>query len=140
MKYPHQSPFFDFNYHFLGQNETKLIEKDIELQVKQLLNELRQKSLSVPDQFSEKEWSGEAARRLVKFEKIITKAFEQHPLVVSHTSGRVWTIWNAVVYCSTLYTTIGLCATFTKSNLTKYNLSKVMDTFIQPHSLDASSL
>ncbi|XP_066253172.1 TWiK family of potassium channels protein 18-like [Euwallacea similis] len=90
-----------------GQNETKLIERDIELQVKELLDELRQKSLSVPDQFSEKEWSGEAARRLVKFEKKITMAFQQHPLVVSHISSRVWTIWNAVVYCSTLYTTIG---------------------------------
>ncbi|ENN70387.1 hypothetical protein D910_08391, partial [Dendroctonus ponderosae] len=90
-----------------GQNETKLIERDIELQVKELLNELRYKSLSVPEQFSEKEWSGEAARRLVKFERKITLAFQQHPLVVSHTNGRVWTIWNAVVYCSTLYTTIG---------------------------------
>ncbi|KAL1492080.1 hypothetical protein ABEB36_012575 [Hypothenemus hampei] len=90
-----------------GQNETKLIERDIELQVKELLDELRRKSLSVPEQFSEKEWSGEAARRLIQFEKKITLAFQQHPLVVSHTSGRVWTIWNAVVYCSTLYTTIG---------------------------------
>ncbi|CAG9760150.1 unnamed protein product [Ceutorhynchus assimilis] len=90
-----------------GQNETRLIERDINLEVKALINELRIKSLSVPEQFSEKEWIGEAARRLERFESKLTAAFKQHPLVVSHINGRVWTIWNAVVYCSTLYTTIG---------------------------------
>ncbi|XP_050304655.1 TWiK family of potassium channels protein 18-like isoform X2 [Anthonomus grandis grandis] len=90
-----------------GQNETTLIERDMKLQVRHLLEEIRTKSLTAPEEFSEKEWIGAAARTIIKFEAKITDAYRHHPLVVSHTSGRVWTIWNSIVYCATLYTTIG---------------------------------
>ncbi|XP_030750308.1 TWiK family of potassium channels protein 18-like [Sitophilus oryzae] len=90
-----------------GQNETKLIERDVQLQIEELLSDLRSKSLVLPRQFSLQEWRGEAARKIAGFEEQIKRAYDRHPLVVSHTDGKVWTIWNAIVYCSTLYTTIG---------------------------------
>lgn len=92
---------------FLGQNETKLIQRDVQLHINELLDDLRVKSLTLPKQFSMKEWKGEAARQIKIFEKQITKSYDEHPLVVSHTDGKVWTLWNSIVYCSTLYTTIG---------------------------------
>ncbi|XP_060527836.1 TWiK family of potassium channels protein 7-like [Cylas formicarius] len=90
-----------------GRNESKLIKQEIRLEIRELLRQLRLKAHVIPARYSAEEWVGEASRVIMRFEERMTDAYDKHPLVVSSPNQEVWTIWNSIVYCATLYTTIG---------------------------------
>lgn len=75
-----------------------------------LLIELREDSLTIPTRESVQNWEGVAVQKLKDFDIILIEAYNRDPLIVSNTGGdKVWSMWNAVVYCATVYTTIGKC-------------------------------
>lgn len=49
-------------------------------------------------------WKGGARRELMKYEEHL---YEFYKLGVIDRGEKVWTFWNAVFYCGTIYTTIG---------------------------------
>ncbi|EFN82793.1 hypothetical protein EAI_01952 [Harpegnathos saltator] len=49
-------------------------------------------------------WRGQAANRLMKYEEHL---YEFYKRGVTDLGQKVWTFWNAVFYCGTIYTTIG---------------------------------
>lgn len=49
-------------------------------------------------------WRGKAASQLMDYE-IKLKEHYKHGLM--NENEKVWTFWNAVFYCGTIYTTIG---------------------------------
>ncbi|CAH0555305.1 unnamed protein product [Brassicogethes aeneus] len=89
-----------------GANEEKIVEGDIRRERYSLIKELRNLSIQMPSLTSEDEWEGEAARRLMDFESKVTDAYSKHALIVANRGDKIWTVWNAMVYCSTIYTTM----------------------------------
>lgn len=53
------------------------------------------------------EWSGRASKLLEDFENYFVEAIKNHSLIVANRGPKIWTFWNSMVYCSTIYTTIG---------------------------------
>lgn len=49
-------------------------------------------------------WRGTAANKLMKYEEHLYEFFKRG---VTDRGEKVWTFWNAVFYCGTIYTTIG---------------------------------
>ncbi|KAJ8865807.1 hypothetical protein PR048_033329 [Dryococelus australis] len=70
-----------------------------------MLQDLRRLALD-PQYVDEAEWEGAAVNHMLKFEEQLYEAFK-HGHTHEHT--KVWSFWNAVFYCGTIYTTIGEC-------------------------------
>lgn len=49
-------------------------------------------------------WKGRAANELMEYEMHL---YEFYKRGVTDRGEKVWTFWNAVFYCGTIYTTIG---------------------------------
>lgn len=49
-------------------------------------------------------WDGRARNELIKYEKHL---YEFYKRGATDRGQKVWTFWNAVFYCGTIYTTIG---------------------------------
>lgn len=49
-------------------------------------------------------WKGKASNLLGSYEE---KLFEYYKSGFTSKKDKVWTFWNAVFYCGTIYTTIG---------------------------------
>ncbi|VEN53303.1 unnamed protein product, partial [Callosobruchus maculatus] len=91
---------------YSGHNE-KIISRDIRKERYILIRELRNLSLIMPQRTSEGEWEGEAARKMIDYEDAIIDAYRRNTLLLTYPEGSVWTMLNAVVFCATVYTTIG---------------------------------
>ncbi|CAG9830025.1 unnamed protein product [Diabrotica balteata] len=61
----------------------------------------------MPDKTSEGEWEGAAARLIFKYEDNIILAYQRSQLILINRGHKIWTLWNAIVYCATVYTTLG---------------------------------
>lgn len=90
----------------------QVVEGDARMAKYTLIRELRNLSLTMPLKTSEGEWEGEAFRRLEKFEDTVIEIFKAHALVAANHGGKIWTLWNAIVFCATIYTTIGRVSIF----------------------------
>nr|XP_015839298.1 PREDICTED: potassium channel subfamily K member 18-like isoform X3 [Tribolium castaneum] len=88
-------------------------ESTVELDLKdsrdELLRELRVTSLQTPVEKSLDEWIGEASRHIQKrYESRLENYYSHHKLAVTNgIEKKIWTFWNSVVFCSTVYTSIG---------------------------------
>ena len=101
-----------------------MTEVDIRSKRRALLEELRNLSIQIPSEKSIGEWQGEATRKLEVFEDYIIENYNNHKLIMTNRGRKLWTFWNAVFYCSTIYTTIGKFLTFVCSDLwCSYSLS-----------------
>ncbi|KAJ8917878.1 hypothetical protein NQ315_010791 [Exocentrus adspersus] len=89
-----------------GQNEQKVIGR-INKEMDRLLDELRTDSINIPRIASHKEWEGSAILKIREFNSKVIDAYERDPLVVGNTGDKMWSMWNALVYCATVYTTMG---------------------------------
>lgn len=49
-------------------------------------------------------WKGQAANELMEYENDLYEFFKRG---LTDRGRKVWTFWNAVFYCGTIYTTIG---------------------------------
>lgn len=56
---------------------------------------------------TEEEFQGDAYRTVEKFSFDIFDIYKNNQLFRNANRGKVWTYWNALVYCGTIYTTIG---------------------------------
>nr|XP_023029020.1 TWiK family of potassium channels protein 18 isoform X3 [Leptinotarsa decemlineata]XP_023029021.1 TWiK family of potassium channels protein 18 isoform X3 [Leptinotarsa decemlineata] len=91
----------------MWQNEQRIVERDLRKDRYQLIRELRNLSVEMPSRTSDGEWEGEAVRKVLDFETKLIDAYQKHALIVTNQGDKIWTMWNAIVYCATIYTTIG---------------------------------
>ncbi|KAF5291148.1 hypothetical protein FQA39_LY14390 [Lamprigera yunnana] len=89
-----------------GTDEDVVVE-DIRRARFDLVWELRNYSDKLPKLTSEGEWEGAAAKRLELYEKFIIDAYKNKTLIIMNDGPKLWSFFNAVVYCGTIYTTIG---------------------------------
>jgi hypothetical protein len=53
---------------------------------------------------NDNDWEGRAVEEMLKFENIL---YEYYKHDVTPQQSKVWSFWNAIFYCGTIYTTIG---------------------------------
>lgn len=95
------------NFYFLpGTNEETVIS-DIRNERYKLIRTLQALAVSKPQLTKLEEWEGEAALLLEEFEDYLIDAFKKETYNVANHGPKIWTFWNSMVYCSTIYTTIG---------------------------------
>lgn len=56
---------------------------------------------------TEEEFQGDAYRTVEQFSFEIFDIYKNNQLFRNANRGKVWTFWNALVYCGTIYTTMG---------------------------------
>ncbi|KAF5307979.1 hypothetical protein FQR65_LT06547 [Abscondita terminalis] len=89
-----------------GTDEDVVVE-DIRKARFDLIWELKNYSDDLLKRTSTGEWEGAAAKRLEMYEKFIIDAYKNKSLIVMNDGPKLWSFFNAVVYCGTIYTTIG---------------------------------
>lgn len=90
-----------------GRNEEQLQESDLRPIRDNLIKNLRKLSLTIPEEATDEEWKGTASSTLQDYENIVGKWYTEHKFYSQGTSKKKWTFSNAVVYCATIYTTMG---------------------------------
>ncbi|KAK9881734.1 hypothetical protein WA026_017256, partial [Henosepilachna vigintioctopunctata] len=89
-------------------NEDKIVIPNLQRERYSLIRSIRDSATTIPDEKSEKEFEGEAYRQVREFEGKLIESFLKDQLIVANGGDRkIWTFWNAVVFCSTVYTSIG---------------------------------
>jgi hypothetical protein len=104
-------PKLRFNYKitsFPGQAESA-VELDLARARDDLLKELRITSVRTPVEKSLEEWIGEASRHIESnYERRMGNYYSSHKLaVINGIDNKIWTFWNSIVFCGTVYTSIG---------------------------------
>lgn len=56
---------------------------------------------------TEEEVEGEAYRMVENFSFEVFDIYKNNALFRNANRGKVWTFWNALVFCGTIYTTMG---------------------------------
>ncbi|XP_044755583.1 potassium channel subfamily K member 1 isoform X3 [Coccinella septempunctata] len=91
-----------------GYNEEAIVVPNLQKERYTLIRSLREYAITVPEEKSIGEYEGLAFRKLKEFESLIIDSYSKDKLIVSNGGERkIWTFFNAVVYCSTIYTSIG---------------------------------
>lgn len=72
-----------------------------------VLKILREISLRRPEETSDGEWQGDSVRELLKYEDKLMEHWSTKALVAANRGKKIWSLWNAIFYCGTIYTTIG---------------------------------
>jgi len=68
------------------------------------LEELRKLTLDPQLADNYEDWRGRAVSEMHKFEEILYESFKHGS---TPKEKNIWSFWNAVFYCGTIYTTIG---------------------------------
>jgi hypothetical protein len=91
-----------------GQAESA-VELDLARARDDLLKELRITSVRTPVEKSLEEWIGEASRHIESnYERRMGNYYSSHKLaVINGIDNKIWTFWNSIVFCGTVYTSIG---------------------------------
>lgn len=92
---------------FLGANEEQLKAKDLHDDRYRLIRVLRNLSITLPAKTTEEEWEGAASTLVRAYEDKIGEYFQTYALIMANRGTKIWTVWNAIVYCATVYTTLG---------------------------------
>ncbi|KAL3270365.1 hypothetical protein HHI36_009412 [Cryptolaemus montrouzieri] len=91
-----------------GYNEDQIVIPNLQKERYLVIRNLREFATTIPQEKSVGEYEGRAYRRIREFEEKIIESFLKDQLIVANGGERkIWTFWNAVVYCSTIYTSIG---------------------------------
>jgi hypothetical protein len=86
-----------------GSHEEKLLD-DLHDKRYQLVQELRRLTRDEVLAENDKDWEGRAVAELKKFEVDLYESFKVDG---KPNKEPVWSFWNAVFFCGTIYTTIG---------------------------------
>ncbi|KAK4876191.1 hypothetical protein RN001_012613 [Aquatica leii] len=89
-----------------GTDEDVVVE-DIRKARFDLVWELKNYSDDLLKRTSLGEWEGAAVKRIALYEQFIIEAYKNKSLIVMNDGPKLWSFFNAVVYCGTIYTTIG---------------------------------
>ncbi|KAB0795101.1 hypothetical protein PPYR_11940 [Photinus pyralis] len=98
-----------------GTDEDVVVE-DVRKARFDLIWELRNYSNTIPRLKSEGEWEGAASKRIEEYEAFIIQAYKNKSLIIMNDGPKLWSFFNAVVYCGTIYTTIGYGHMFPTTN------------------------
>lgn len=74
------------------------------LQVLQVLKDIASRS---PETTTDEEIMGDSYTALLEYEDTLQDYWSRKALIVANRGSKIWTFWNAVFYCGTIYTTIG---------------------------------
>lgn len=89
-----------------GRHEEKVVRGDERRAIYDLIRDLRLKMEKI-NVTTEEEFQGEAYRTVEKFSFEIFDIYKNNQLFRNANRGKVWTFWNALVFCGTIYTTMG---------------------------------
>lgn len=92
---------------YIEGSEEDLVERDLRHDRYELVGKLRNLSVTMPQKTTDAEWEGAAARLIFDYEDSIIDAYKRSALLVTYRGNKLWTLWNSIVYCATVYTTLG---------------------------------
>ncbi|CAG9862607.1 unnamed protein product [Phyllotreta striolata] len=90
-----------------GSNEDAIKEKYLHDDRYSLIRTLRNLSIIMPEKTSVQEWEGKASLLVKEYEDKIIEYYQSDTLIMTNRGNKIWTLWNAIVYCATVYTTLG---------------------------------
>ncbi|XP_056634999.1 TWiK family of potassium channels protein 18 isoform X2 [Diorhabda sublineata] len=92
---------------YIEGNAEDIVERDLRYDRYELVGKLRNLSITMPEKTTVAEWEGAAARLIFDYEDCIIDAYKKSTLIITNRGNKIWTLWNSIVYCATVYTTLG---------------------------------